>query len=193
MRESLLVLICALLLPACQPASDGFRTTDVTGAEFGRDFRLSDHNGKPRQLSDFRGKALVLFFGFTHCPDVCPTTLAELAAARRNLGVKGERVQVLLVTVDPKRDTPQLLSRYVTAFDSTFLGLTGSPEEIAEIAKEFKVIYQKVEGRVPADYSMDHSAGSYIFDPQGRLRLYASYGQGAEAFAHDLGRLLDGA
>lgn len=193
MGRFLLVLLYGLLLAACQPSKDGFRTTDVTGATFGRDFRLSDHNGKPRQLSDFRGKAVVLFFGFTHCPDVCPTTLAELAAARRSLGPDGERVQVLLVTVDPQRDTPQLLSRYVTAFHPSFLGLTGSPQQIAEVAKEFKVIYQKVEGRLPADYSMDHSAGSYIFDPQGRLRLYVSYGQGAEVFAHDLRRLLDGA
>jgi protein SCO1/2 len=192
MRRFLVVLL-ALLLTACQPPSEGFRTTDVTGAAFGRDFRLSDHNGKPRQLSDFRGKAVVLFFGFTHCPDVCPTTLAELAAARRDLGAAGERVQVLLVTVDPARDTPQLLSRYVTAFDPSFLGLTGTPEQVAEVAKEFKVIYQKVEGRAPADYSMDHSAGSFIFDPEGRLRLYVSYGQGAEVFAHDLRRLLDGA
>lgn len=192
MRRFLLVLLYGLLT-ACQPAKDGFRTTDVTGAAFGRDFRLSDHNGNARQLSDFRGKAVVLFFGFTHCPDVCPTTLAELAVARRNLGPDGERVQVLLVTVDPQRDTPQLLSRYVTAFDPSFLGLTGSPQQIAEVAKEFKVIYQKVEGRLPADYSMDHSAGSYIFDPQGRLRLYVSYGQGAEVFAHDLRRLLEGA
>jgi protein SCO1/2 len=116
-----------------------------------------------------------------------------LAAARRDLGAAGERVQVLLVTVDPARDTPQLLSRYVTAFDPSFLGLTGTPEQVAEVAKEFKVIYQKVEGRAPADYSMDHSAGSFIFDPEGRLRLYVSYGQGAEVFAHDLRRLLDGA
>ena len=192
MRRFLLVLL-ALLLAACQPPNGGFRTTDVTGAAFGRDFGLSDHNGNPRQLSDFHGKAVVLFFGFTNCPDVCPTTLAELAAARRNLGAAGERVQVLLITVDPQRDTPQLLSRYVTAFDPSFLGLTGTPEQVAEVAKEFKVIYQKVEGRAPADYSMDHSAGSFIFDPEGRLRLYASYGQGAEVFAHDLRRLLDDA
>jgi protein SCO1/2 len=193
MRQLLLVAIAGVLLGGCQPQDAGFRATDVTGAPFGREFVLHDHNGLLRRLSDFRGKAVVLFFGFTHCPDVCPTTLAELAAARRLLAAEGERVQVLLVTVDPQRDTPQLLASYVTAFDPTFLGLTGSPQQIAEVAKEFKVIYQKVAGKAEGDYSMDHSAGSYIFDPDGRLRLYVSYGQGAEVFAHDIRKLLDGA
>ncbi len=151
---------------------------------------LVDHHGKVRKLSDFHGKVVVMFFGFTHCPDVCPTTLAELANALKRLGPDAKRVQVLLVTVDPQRDTPALLSAYVTAFDPSFLGMTGSAQQIADVAKEFKVIYQKMEGSRPDNYSMDHSAGTFIFDSQGRLRLYAGYGQGAEVFAHDIGQLL---
>lgn len=191
----LCVRACALALLLSTVACDGakpasFRSTDVTGAEFGREFSLVDHRGKPVTLADFRGKVLVVFFGFTHCPDVCPTTLAELAAARKQLGADAQRVQVALITVDPVRDTPEILASYVTAFDPSFLGLTGTPEQISQVAREFKVIYQKVDGRVAGQYSMDHSAGSYIFDAQGRLRLYVSYGQGAEVFAHDIAELL---
>ncbi len=174
----------------CDGSAPAFRSTDVTGASFGRDFVLVDHHGKVRKLSDFHGKVVVMFFGFTHCPDVCPTTLAELANALKRLGPDAKRVQVLLVTVDPQRDTPALLSAYVTAFDPSFLGMTGSAQQIADVAKEFKVIYQKMEGSRPDNYSMDHSAGTFIFDSQGRLRLYAGYGQGAEVFAHDIGQLL---
>lgn len=186
------VLAVFLGASACDriESSPSFRTTDVTGAEFGRDFSLSDHDGKPAKLADFRGKVVVVFFGFTHCPDVCPTTLAELSAALKLLGADAQRVQVVLITVDPARDTPDVLASYVTAFDASFLGLSGTPEQISEVAREFKVIYQKVEGRAAGQYSMDHSAGSYIFDPQGRLRLYVSYGQGPEVFAHDIAELL---
>ncbi|MGH8631551.1 MAG: SCO family protein [Burkholderiales bacterium] len=184
------VLVVALLAfgPGCERSA--FRSTDVSGAPFGRDFQLVDHNGKTRRLADFRGKVVVVFFGFTHCPDVCPTTLAELAAAKRRLGADAARVQVLLVTVDPQRDTPQVLSQYVTAFDPDFLGMSGSPQQIAAVAREFKVVYQKVEGKQPDSYTVDHSAGTFVFDPQGRLRLYVSYGQGAEVFAHDIALLL---
>ena len=188
LRLCLLVLL--LSLGACQQGKPGFRATDITGAEFGRDFALADHTGRPRTLADFRGKVVVMFFGFTHCPDVCPTTLAELAVAVKKLGTDGDRVQVLLVTVDPERDTPQILSQYVTAFDPRFLGLRGTAEETARVAKEFKIIYQKVAGARPDSYTMDHSAGTYIFDPQGRLRVYVSYGQGPEVFAHDIALLL---
>jgi len=188
LRLCLLVLL--LSLGACQQGESGFRATDITGAEFGRDFALADHTGRPRTLADFRGKVVVMFFGFTHCPDVCPTTLAELAVAVKKLGADGDRVQVLLVTVDPERDTPQVLSQYVSAFDPRFLALRGTAEEIARVAKEFKIIYQKVAGARPDSYTMDHSAGTYIFDPQGRLRLYVSYGQGPEVFAHDIALLL---
>ena len=188
LRLCLLLLLPALV--ACQQGKPGFRATDITGAEFGRDFALADHAGKPRALADFRGRVVVMFFGFTHCPDVCPTTLAQLAAAVNKLGADGNKVQVLMVTVDPERDTPQVLSQYVTAFNPHFLALRGTAEETARVAKEFKVIYQKVSGARPDSYTMDHSAGTYIFDPQGRLRLYVSYGQGPEVFAHDIALLL---
>jgi protein SCO1 len=183
-------LIFLLALGACQQGESGFRATDITGAGFGRDFALTDHTGKPRTLADFRGKVVVIFFGFTHCPDVCPTTLAELAAALKKLGGDGDRVQVLLVTVDPERDTPQILSQYVAAFDPRFLALRGTSDETARVAKEFKIVYQKVAGARPDSYTMDHSAGTYIFDTQGRLRVYVSYGQGPEVFAHDIALLL---
>ncbi|HKQ26447.1 MAG TPA: SCO family protein [Burkholderiales bacterium] len=184
------VLVALLGLGACQPGKPAFRATDITGAELGRDFALPDHTGKPRTLADFRGRVVVMFFGFTHCPDVCPTTLAELAAAVKMLGTDADKVQVLLVTVDPERDTPQVLSQYVTAFNPHFLALRGTAEETARVAKEFKIIYQKVDGTRPGSYTMDHSAGTFIFDRQGRLRLLVSNGQGAEVFAHDIGLLL---
>ena len=186
----LCLLVVLLALGACQQGKPDFRATDITEAAFGRDFALADHTGKSRALADFRGKVVVMFFGFTHCPDVCPTTLSELAAAMKKLGADGDRVQVLLVTVDPERDTPQVLSQYVTAFDPRFLALRGTAEETARVAKEFKIIYQKVAGARPESYTMDHSAGTYIFDPQGRLRVYVSYGQGPEVFAHDIALLL---
>jgi len=186
----LLLLVLLLMLGACQQGRPGFRATDITGADFGRDFALTDHIGKPRSLADFRGRVVVMFFGYTHCPDVCPITLAELAAVVKKLGPDGDRVQVLLVTVDPERDTPQVLSQYVTAFNPRFLALRGTAEETARVAKEFKIIYQKIAGVRPDSYTMDHSAGTYIFDTQGRLRLYVSYGQGPEIFAPDIALLL---
>jgi protein SCO1/2 len=186
----ILILAAALALASCQPEQPSFQSTDITGADFGKAFRLADHNGKPRSLEDFRGKVVVMFFGFTHCPDVCPITLAELAGAVKQLGPSGEKVQVLLVTIDPERDTPELLAKYVTAFNPQFLALRGNADETARVAKEFKVIYQKVAGPRPENYAMDHSAGSYIFDRQGRLRLYVAYGRGADVFAHDIDLLL---
>lgn len=185
------ILIClGVVLAGCEGGQPVFRSTDITGAEFGRQFTLADHNGQQRSLQDFAGKVVVVFFGFTHCPDVCPTTLAELAAAVKKLGPDGDRVQVLLVTVDPVRDTADVLAQYVSAFDPRFLGLRGSPEETTAVAREFKVIFQKVEGKQPENYTMDHSAGSYIFDTRGRIRLYVGYGQGSEVFAHDIAQLL---
>ncbi len=193
-RRRIRRLVIALLLAAgaggCAPEGPKFKASDVTGASFGKDFALTDFNGKPRTLADFRGKAVVIFFGYTQCPDVCPTTLAELAEAMKRLGADAERVQVLFVTVDPERDTPELLSKYVPAFDPRFLGLTGDADALARTAKEFKILYQKQPGATPGSYTMDHSAGTFIFDPQGRLRVYVSYGQGAEVFAHDLQELL---
>ena len=183
-------LTIACILAGCNAAQPSFQSTDITGADFGRTFALTDHNGRPRSLQDFRGKVVVVFFGFTHCPDVCPTTLAELAGAVRKLGPAGQQVQVLLVTVDPERDTPELLAKYVTAFNPNFLALRGDADQTARVAQEFKVIYQKVAGTRPENYAMDHSAGSYIFDRQGRLRLYVSYGRGADVFAHDIDLLI---
>ena len=188
----ILLLVAVLAsLTGCNPAQTSFKSTDITGAEFGKDFMLTDHHGQKRSLGDFRGKVVVIFFGFTHCPDVCPTTLAELASALKKLGSESEKVQVLLVTIDPERDTPALLAQYVTGFNPTFLALRGNADETARVAKEFKVIYQKVSGQKAQNYSMDHSAGSFIFDRDGRLRLYVGYGRGADVFAHDISALLN--
>ena len=182
--------LLALVVSACDPEKPRFQASDVTGAAFGHDFRLTDHNGKPRTLADFRGKVVVIFFGYTQCPDVCPTTLSDLAATLQKLGADASRVQVLFVTIDPERDTPELLSQYVPAFNPTFLGLYGDAAATAATAREFKVLYQKQPGSTPGSYSMDHSAGTFIFDPQGRLRLYVTHGQGPELYAHDIHELL---
>jgi protein SCO1/2 len=165
----------------------------VSGAAYGKDFRLTDHNGSPRALADFKGKVVLLFFGYTHCPDVCPTTLAEAAAVMKDLGAQAERVQVLFVTVDPARDTPALLARYVPSFHPSFLGLHGDEQDIAKTARDFKVFSQKTPGSSAESYLIDHSAGTFIFDPQGRLRLYHGYGKGAASLVHDIELLLDGA
>ena len=185
-----IVLLAALAAVACGPEAPKFMASDVTGTSFGHDFSLVDHNGTPRTLADYRGKAVVLFFGYTQCPDFCPTTLAELAEAMKRLGPDAERVQVLFVTVDPERDTPALLKNYVPAFDPRFMGLYGDADATARTAKEFKVIYQKRPGQTPGTYTMDHSAGTFIFDPNGKLRVYVGYGQGADVFAHDIKALL---
>lgn len=172
------------------PARSQFKNTDVTGLDYGKDFALTDHNGKPRTLVDFKGKAVVVFFGYTQCPDVCPTTLAEMATVMQQLGPLADKVQVLFISVDPERDTPALLSKYVPAFDPRFLGLVGDQAATEKVAKEFRLFYQKVPGKEQGSYTMDHTAGSYVFDPQGRLRLFVRHGQGAEPIAHDLKLLL---
>ena len=184
------VVVLATLLAACGARGPDFQASDITGASFGRDFELRDPTGRLRHLAEFRGKAVVVFFGYTQCPDVCPTTLAALADAMKRLGPDADRVQVLFITVDPERDTPQLLAQYVPAFDPRFLGLYGDADATARTAKEFRILYQKVAGSTPGNYTMDHSAGSYVYDPQGRLRLYVANGQGADVFAHDLRALL---
>jgi protein SCO1/2 len=196
-RAALGVLAAALCLAAavlggCDPgpAAPKFKASDVTGTAFGRDFALTDHNGKARTLADFRGKVVVLFFGYTQCPDVCPTTLAELTETMKRLGPDADRVQVLFATIDPERDTPELLAKYVPAFDPRFLGLFGDAAATERTAKEFKILYQKQPGRTPGTYTMDHSAGTFLFDPQGHLRVYVSYGQGPDVFAHDIRELL---
>jgi len=190
LRFAFVAVAAALLLAACGPDGPSFKGSDVTGSAFGKSFALTDHDGTPRTLADYRGKAVVVFFGYTQCPDVCPTTLAALAEAMKDLGPDADRVQVLFITVDPDRDTPALLAQYVPAFDRRFLGLYGDAEATARTAKEFKIIYQKVPGSSVGTYTMDHSAGTYVFDPQGRLRLYVANGQGADVFAHDLRELL---
>lgn len=174
-------------------AKTPFKNTDLTGLNYGNDFALKDHTGQVRKLTDFKGKAVVVFFGFTHCPDVCPTTLAELATVMKELGPLADKVQVLFITVDPERDTPELLAKYVPAFDPRFLGLVGSVAETEQVAKQFKAFYQKVPGKTAGSYTVDHTAGSYIFDPQGRIRLFVRHGQGTEPIVHDLKLLLSGA
>jgi len=186
-----LLALGVLSLAACrQNPAEKFVNTDVTGLEYAKDFALTDHNGKPRTLADFKGKAVVMFFGYTQCPDVCPTTMAEMANVMKELGPQADKVQVLFVTVDPARDTPQILSQYVPAFDKRFLGLYGDEAATAKVAKEFKVFYQKVPGKTAGSYTMDHTAGSYVFDPQGHIRLFVRHGQGAEPIVHDLKLLL---
>jgi len=180
----------AFLLTGCGGDAPKFRSSDVTGTTFGRDFALTDHRGKPVTLASYRGKIVVLFFGYMQCPDVCPTTLATLAETMKMLGQDAASVQVLFVTVDPDRDSGELLAQYVPAFNPTFVGLRGDADATARTAKEFKILYQKQPGRTPDTYTVDHSAGTFIFDPQGKLRLYVSYGQGADVFAHDIRELL---
>lgn len=165
-----------------------FHGLDVTGGLYGRDFRLNDPDGRERTLADFRGKAVMVFFGFTQCPDVCPTALARAVEVKQLLGEDGARLQVLFVTVDPERDTPEVLKAYMAAFDPGFIGLYGDPQRIAETAKEFQVVYKKVP--TGASYTMDHSALTYLYDPAGRLRLVMRHQQSAQEFADDLRRLL---
>lgn len=179
------------ILSACSDSKPQFAAIDVTGADYAKDFQLTDHNGQPRNLQDFRGKIVVLFFGYTQCPDVCPTSMTELVEVKKLLGADGDKLQGLFVTVDPERDTPELLKAYMANFDPTFLALyAASPEKLAALAKDYKVYYKKVEGKTPTSYTMDHSAGSYIYDTEGRLRLYTRYGSGAPAMAADIKLLL---
>jgi protein SCO1 len=167
-----------------------FNGADLTGASYAQRLALTDQNGQPRTLGDFKGKVTVVFFGYTQCPDVCPATMAELAEVKRSLGADGERVQGVFVTVDPERDTPALLKSYMAGFDPSFVALRGTPEQTQAVAKEFKVFYAKVPGKEPGSYTMDHSAGSYVFDTNGRIRLFERYGVGPQALAADLKRLM---
>ena len=185
--------VALLALAGCQPAHQppSFQATDITGAAFARDFQLTDHNGKIRTLADFKGKIVAIFFGYTHCPDVCPTTLSDFAAALKLLGAQAGRVQVIFVTLDPQRDTPAILKQFVPAFNPSFLGMYTDPETLKELAKEYKVVYQKTSVKSADDYLIDHSAGTYVYDPMGRLRLLMPYGSSPEAIAHDLKVLLD--
>lgn len=193
-RRALLALAFAAAVAGCDKlfGSRGtFNAIDVTGAEMGGELRLDDHHGKPRSLADFRGKVVVVAFGFTRCPDVCPTALADLAGAVKALGDDGARVQVLFVTVDPKRDQPELLRQYVPQFHPTFLGLTGEAAALAKVRKDFNVYASVREGSTPDNYSVDHSAQMFAFDPQGRIRLVISPGMSSQSIAADLRLLLN--
>ncbi|WDZ95524.1 SCO family protein [Herbaspirillum sp. WKF16] len=189
---TLLLAGCAALVAGCGPSKPElkFNNTDVTGLDYAKDFALTDHNGQPRTLADFKGKVVVMFFGYTQCPDVCPTTMVEMANVMKELGPDADRVQVLFVSVDPERDTQEILAQYVPAFDKRFLGLRGSLEQTEKVAKEFKVFYQKVPGKQAGSYTMDHTAGSYVFDPAGHIRLFVKHGQGPQTLAHDIKLLL---
>ena len=184
-----------LALLGCDAPSSGgtaiaFKGIDITGAEYARSLSLTDQNGQARTLADFKGKVTVVFFGFTQCPDVCPTTMAELAQVKAALGKDGDRIQGVFVTVDPDRDTAEVLKGYMSGFDPSFVALRGTPEQTAATAKEFKVFYAKVPGKTEGSYTVDHTAGSYVFDAQGKVRLFIRYGSGSQALAADLKTLL---
>ncbi|OYY08849.1 MAG: cytochrome c oxidase assembly protein [Polynucleobacter sp. 24-46-87] len=189
--RSLMLSIIGLALLACSP-KQSFKNVDITGGKsFGTDFSLLDPDGKVRTLADFKGKAVVMFFGYTQCPDICPTTLTEMQQVMTLLGPQADKVQVLFVTVDPERDSANILKQYVPAFDSRFLGLRPADEAALEkVTKDFKIYYKKVPGTSPGSYTMDHMAGSYAFDPEGHLRLYIKHAQGADTLAQDLKELL---
>ena len=178
------------LMSACSDKKPSFAAIDVTGADYARDFSLTDHNGQTRTLRDFSGKVVVLFFGYTQCPDVCPTSMAELAEVKKLLGKDGDRLQGLFVTVDPQRDTPEVLKAYMTNFAPSFLALYTTPDKLVALAKDYKVYFKKVDGQTPTSYTMDHSAGSYVYDTQGKLRLYTRYGTGVAPLLADIKLLL---
>jgi len=182
-------LLASGLLAGCDD-KPAFKNTDVTGLEYAKDFHLTDHTGRPRSLADFKGKVVSIFFGYTQCPDVCPTTMVEMHTVMQKLGpADAARVQVLFVTIDPERDTQALLAQYVPAFDPSFIGLRGDLDATAKTAKDYKVFYQKVPGKTPGSYTMDHTAGSYVYDPQGKLRLFVRHAGPADDAAASIERL----
>ena len=185
-------LVAVLGLSACSQDKPAFRGVDITGADYAQGWSLSDQDGQVRTLKDFSGKVVVVFFGFTQCPDVCPTALQEIAEAKQLLGADSGKLQGIFITIDPERDTPELLKAYVGNFGSDFVALRPSPEQLPKVTKDFKIYYKKVEGKTPTSYTMDHSAGSFTFDPQGRIRLYNRHASGAEALAADVKILLSG-
>ena len=189
-RRYFLSALAALALAACSPDKPKFNAIDITGADYAKGFTLTDHNGQSRSLSDFKGKVVVLFFGYTQCPDVCPTSMVELAEVKRLMGADGDKLQGVFVTVDPARDTAELLKAYMANFDPTFVAFIPTPEQLAVVAKDYKIYYKKVDGKTPTSYTMDHSAGSYVYDTQGNLRLYSRYGVGAQVLAQDIQTLL---
>jgi len=182
--------IVGVNLTACTESKPTFNAVDITGADYAKDFSLADANGRVRTMADFKGKVVVLFFGYAQCPDVCPTTMTEMAQVKQQLGGDGDKLQVLFVTVDPERDTPDVMRAYMGAFDPSFIALIPTPDQLPALAKDYKVYYKKVDGKTPTSYSMDHSAASFVYDPQGRLRLYTRYGAGVPAMVTDIKALL---
>ena len=182
------------IFTACTENKPQFKAIDITGADYAKDFAadgaMLDHNGKPRSIKDFAGKVVVLFFGYTQCPDVCPTSMAELAEVKKLLGKDGDKLQGLFITIDPERDTAEVLKGYMGNFDPTFLALRTTPDKLVGVAKDFKTYYKKSPGKTETSYTMDHSAGCYVFDTQGNVRLYTRYGSGAPALAADIALLL---
>ncbi|MEY4725977.1 MAG: hypothetical protein RLZ36_604 [Pseudomonadota bacterium] len=189
-RRLMLSSLVVLALAGCSPDKPKFNGIDITGADYAQDFTLTDHNNQRRSLSDFKGKVVVVFFGYTQCPDVCPTSMTELAEVKRLLGADADKLQGVFVTVDPPRDTTELLKAYMANFDPTFVAFVPTADELADVAKRFKIYYKKQEGKTPTSYTMDHSAGSYVYDTQGRVRLYSRYGSGAKVLAQDIQTLL---
>jgi len=185
------LLVCVLLLSACSPAKPEFNAIDLTGADYAQGFELVDPFGQRRQLSDFKGKVVVVFFGFTQCPDFCPTTLNEWVQVKKSLADKGDLLQPVFITLDPERDTPELLKAYMANFDPSFIALIPALDQLPVLAKQYKIYYKKVETSSAGNYTMDHSAGTYVYDTSGRLRLYARYGLGPQALAQDIGKLLE--
>ena len=183
-------LAASVGLAACTDPKPSFNAVDMTGADYAKNFALKDADGKERTLADFKGKVVVLFFGYAQCPDVCPTTMTEMAQVKQQLGKDGDKLQVLFVTVDPDRDTPEVMKAYMGAFDPAFVALIPTQEQLAAMAKDSKAYYKKVDGKTPTSYSMDHSAASYIYDTQGRLRLYARYGAGVAPMVADVQALI---
>lgn len=189
-RRFLWAALVLIALGACSPEKPKFNSIDITGADYAKGFTLTDHNGQSRSLSDFKDKVVVVFFGYTQCPDVCPTSMTELAEIKRLLASDGDKLQGVFVTVDPARDTTELLKAYMTNFDPSFMAFTPTTEQLAVVAKDYKIYYKRVEGKTPTSYSMDHSAGSYVYDTRGQLRLYSRYGMGAKPLAQDIQTLL---
>jgi protein SCO1/2 len=187
-----ILVATSILLSACTPEKPQFRSIDVTGANYAQTFTLNDHNGNARNLTDFKGKVVVLFFGYTQCPDVCPTSLNELVRVKQLLGKDGDRLQGVFVTVDPERDTAEMLKAYMANFDESFVAFVPTADQLKTVSKNFKIYYKKVGGQTPTSYTMDHSAGSYVYDTNGQLRLFSRYGSGAEVLADDIRVLLAG-
>ena len=188
----LLAAVALITLAACSLEKPAFKGVDITGADYAKDFALADQHGQTRTVRDFAGKVVVVFFGYTQCPDVCPTTLQELLQVQRMLGADGSKVQPVFITVDPERDTAELLKAYMANFDPSFVALRPTPQQLQPLLKDFKIYAKKVEGKTATSYTMDHSAQSYVYDTKGRLRLYNRYGSGPQALADDIKLILQG-